>query len=530
MSHSFGLRGMFKMMGKMSAILFAFPLLFSSCETTRDDKMQTLRLNFQAGDVHSLHPHILENHLHGRALGKALFEGLTRINPEGKVELAGAESVEVSPDKTQYTFILRNQKWSDGTPVNAYQYEQAWKRAIAPGSDCARADLFYMMKHAKQVKKGNISLDKFGVKALNEKTLFVELDFPSPYFLEAVAQPLFAPLIELEGEPTHFNGPYVVEQWEKGNFLILQPNSCFWDKEKIGIQRIEISMVTDPMSAFLLYEKGEIDWTGEPFGALPLEVSAHLQENKTKELQKQQVIRPFWVFLNTEHPCLSSPMIRQALNWAIDREAIAEHIFIGNVPTYTPLPPSLSQSKLSIPMNGQEEAIRLFKMGLEELDLTQDEFPRLTLSHSQGAGRKQLTEYLGQVWKDTFGIDVAFQSLEWTTFHSNLEKGEYQVGGCCASCIYGDPVELLERFENQHAYNFPNWVHPTYRKTIELARHTSEKEKRNQLLAEAEEILLEHSPFIPICNYVHLYMHHPKLKNYAFDSSGCVDFRWAYFD
>ncbi|MFZ0565333.1 MAG: peptide ABC transporter substrate-binding protein [Chlamydiales bacterium] len=492
--------------------------------------MQTLRLNFQAGDLHSLHPHFLENSLRGRTLGKSLFEGLTRINPEGKIELAGAESLEISPDKTQYTFVLRDQKWSNGSPVTAFQYEQAWKCAVAPNSSCARADLFYMIKHAKQVKMGNIELDKLGVKALNDKVLYVELDTPAPYFLEAVAQPIFAPLVGLEEEPTLFNGPYIVEKWERDNSLVLQASPFFWDKETVAIQRIEITMVTDAMSSFSIYEKGGIDWIGEPFSSLPLEVSISLLESKEQSLKKQEVMRPFWVFLNTDHPALSSSKIRQALSRAVDREAITKHVLVGKNPMYTPLPAALSQLKLAIPVDGKEEAKRLFKQGLEELDLTLEQFPRLTVSFTQGAGRRQFSEYLGEVWKETFGIEVGFQSLEWTTLHHYFEKGKYEIGGWCCSCFYGDPVELLERFENNHAYNFSNWVHPTYRKTIELAKKAHDQEKRDQLIAEAEKILFECTPFIPICNFVHYYMHHPKLKDFAFDCSGGVDFRWAYFD
>ena len=159
--------------------------------------MKSLTINFQEGDLPSLHPHDLLIYLRGIAATKLLFECLTRIDENGKVRLSGAEAVDVSQDRLRYIFTLRANRWSNGEPVTASHYEKAWKAALSPVSLCSRADLLYVVKNGEKAKKGAVSLDSVGVKAVDEKTLVVDLEYPSGFFLDLVSQPICAPLLDL---------------------------------------------------------------------------------------------------------------------------------------------------------------------------------------------------------------------------------------------------------------------------------------------------------------------------------------------
>ncbi|MFZ0566259.1 MAG: peptide ABC transporter substrate-binding protein [Chlamydiales bacterium] len=511
---------------KMWATMLFLSLFFISCSNQSEKGTQILHLNFQEGDVPTLHPHLLEGHIRGRALGKALFEGLTRFNSEGKAELAGAESVKISSSKTQYTFILRDHKWSDGSAVTAFQYEQAWKQAIAPFSKCTWADLFYVIQGAEKAKKGILPLSEVGIKALDKKTLSVELTFPTPYFLKLIASPLFAPVIFDGVEPTRFNGPFKVDKWERNNLLVLKANPFFWDSSKVSLSRIEIQMVSDPHTAFLMYEKQKIDWIGNPFCNLTPEMVIQLQGKG--ELQTKSVARALWVYINTLHPYLVSSKIRQALSLSLDRSLIANHIFPGNSPLYQPLPTSLSLSPNLFSDNNLRQAKRLFEEGLKEIKATREEFLPLTLSYPNTAGRKSFAEYLKETWEKAFGIQIYLKGSEWNVFLDHLEKGKFQLGMSFASALYPDPSELLERFGSIKTANFSQWEHPIYQEKLRLAMKLPDQ--RTRYLREAEELLFEQMPFIPICSSNALYVHHPKLKGYVFDHNGCVDFRWAYLE
>ncbi|MFZ0564813.1 MAG: peptide ABC transporter substrate-binding protein [Chlamydiales bacterium] len=511
---------------KIWAVALFLLLIVIGCQNQSEKDSQTLHLNFQEGDVPTLHPHLLEGHMRGRILGKALFEGLTRINSKGEAEFAGAESVEISSSKTEYTFILRDNKWSDGSAVTAFQYEKAWKQAIAPSSDCRWADLFYVIKGAEKAKKRTLPLSEVGIKALDEKTLFVELAFPTPYFLKLIASPLFAPVIREETEPARFNGPFKLGKWKKNDLLVLKANPFFWDSDKVSLREIEIQMVDDPHTSFLMYEKQNIDWIGNPFCNLTSEMVIQLQGKG--ELQAKSVARTLWVYINTSHPLLSTSKIRQALSLSIDRSLIAKHIYPGNSPLYQPLPLCLSLCPNLFSDNNLKQAKRLFEEGLKEIKSTREEFPILTLSYPNTIGRKSLAEYLKETWEKTFGIQVHLEGMEWNVFLSDLEKGAFQIGMSSASALYPDPSELLERFISIKASNFSQWVHPVYQEKLKLAKKFPDQRRR--YLREAEELLFEQMPFIPVYNYNALYVHNPRLKGYVLDHNGCVDFRWAYFE
>ncbi|MFZ0565030.1 MAG: peptide ABC transporter substrate-binding protein [Chlamydiales bacterium] len=508
------------------AILFFFSLIFVSCNNQHEKSTQTLRLNFQEGDMPSLHPHLLEGEMKGRVLGKALFEGLTRINSEGEAEFAGAESVEISPSKTQYTFKLRDHKWSDGSAVTAFEYEKAWKQAISPTSDCTRADLFYVIKGAEEAKNGALPLSEVGIHALDKKTLSVELTFPAPYFIKLIASPIFAPIIRDKTEPTRFNGPFKVGKWTRDTLLVLKANPFFWDHDKVSLSEIEIQMIGDPLTSFLMYEKQEVDWTGNPISRLSSEMIFQLQEKG--ELQNRSVARALWIYINTSHPYLASSKIRQALSLSIDRSLISEHIYPGNPPLYQPLPYSLSLYPNLFSDNNLTQAKKLFEEGLKEIKFDKETFPPLTLIYHFTAGRKPLAEYLKETWEKTFGIQVHLKGTEGSVFCRNLEKGTFQMGMRGESALYPDPSELLERFASITTANFSQWEHPMYQEKLNLARNLPDR--RTQYLREAEEFLFEQMPIIPVCNFNALYAHNPKLKGYVFDHNGCVDFRWAYFE
>jgi len=503
--------------------------LMTGCQKKQDNTMNTLKIDFQEGDLPSLHPHSLMIYLRGIGVAKTLYECLTRIDAEGAVQLAGAKSVEISPDMLRYTFTLKDNKWSDGSSVTALQYERAWKEALSPTSSCSRADLLYMIKNAKEAKQGTAPLDTVGIKAVDAHTLLVELDYPSPYFLQLAAQPLCAPMVDpAQKEQTLFNGPFLVETWKHNDLLRLKPNPFYWDKEHISLKEIQVYMIQDVMTAYSLFEKKELDWIGAPFAPLSTELIGHL--HKKDALLSQPVDRAFWIFLNTQKTSLSSPAIRKALSLAIDRKAITDHILTAGRPLDKPLPMALlpvqTTSALTRNISAAQE---YFKQGLQEMGLTHATFPPLTITYSQQAGRKQLAEYLQQAWKETLGISVQLEAQEWNILRTNLEKGQFEISGCYEAAFYKDPMELFEKMVTISNNNFPKWVMPQFSEQIHKAKQESDPTMRMQLLSQAEHILMEHTPFIPVCSDRLLFAHTPGLTGYAFDYVGAVDFSRASF-
>lgn len=494
--------------------------------------MNKLTINFQEGDLPSIHPHDLIVYVRGISIGKLLFEGLTRVDEHEKIHLAGAESLDVSQDRLCYTFTLRDNKWSDGTPVTAFQYEKAWKEVLSPNGTCSRANLLYLIHNAEKAKKGEVTLDEVGVKALDSKTLVVNLAYPSSFFLDLLAQPICIPLIDPKNRNiSAFNGPFLVDSWERDSCLRLKKNPLFWNKKKVSFDEIDVLMASDSLTVFNLYESRKIDWIGLPLSPLSAEQIQDLQLKNV--LISRKIERSFWVNLNTRHPVLSSPAIRQALSLALDRVNITRHIMIGG----HPLRRALSDSLLPVNMKASallkedlKEAQMRFQQGLLELGISKEQFPPLTISYGQQANRKKFAEYLQETWKRVLGIDIRLEQMEWNVQRMNLERGQFEISAAFEAAYYHDPMEILEKLGHTNPSNFPQWVHSGYRNLISQAVQESDSDRRNRLLGKAEEILLQETPFIPICTDQFLFTHHPGLKGYAFDSVGAVDFSFAYLE
>lgn len=491
-----------------------------------DSSEQTITINIQ-GEPTSLNPHIGFD-LNCRSVQKSLFECLTRISPGNKPEPALAEKIEISPSKTIYTFTLRPSQWSNGEPLTAHHFASAWKRGIAHNSNCVRGDLFYQIKNARSIKKGELPLEEVGIKVLDDKTLRVELEHPTPYFLELIALPHFAPQYDDSVEPTVFNGPFLVKSWDREKLLTLEQNPYYWDAKAVHLKKIAFSLVHDPNTALLMYEKGELDWNGSPFTLLSPDVVPRL-ENENK-ISSKPVTGVYWFSCNTGAFPLNSVHIRKALSYSINRSELAE-IACVETPTRTLIPLHMLPLKEEelYPEHDVKLALAEFEEGLKELNLTRENFPAITLSHSDVAGQKHLAEAVAENWEKTLGIKVELTGYEWNTFFHNLGSKQYHVGGCIWYFVVNDPIYALEFFKDiSNRYNVPGWSHPDYIKLLDLAEAETDLHIRKEHLRQAEKILLSEMPIIPVYVSNYKYLVRDTLKDVTILSNGIVDFKWAY--
>ncbi len=504
-------------------------MMFKVPKITKALKTETLKLNFQEGDPLSLHPHIGID-LRCRVLERLLFEGLTRVDSQGVCQLAAAEHLEISPDQTTYTFTLRPHVWSNGEPVTALQFANAWKWALEPDSLCMRSDLFYIIKNGKRAKLGQVSLDEVGIDVIDERTLRVTLEHPAPYFLDLLTHPVYSPLFSKESVPTVFNGPYTLQQWKHDVAIDLFRNPSYWDVESVFFPVINFSFIKDPMTVLSLFEKGEIDFIGDPLTTLPLDaLSSAIDLN---QIQFQDVARTYWIYVNTQQFPYTSRTLRKAFGLALDRKQLTDHIFLGCLPHHSPVPRNLSllteeEMKVSV---DETLARELFEEGLKELGLTRETLPQVILSHSTITGQKTLAEAIQQRWSEVFGIDVKIEGSEWSVFASHFNRGTFQMGGCLRSAVYNDPLYHLEIFkERDFPYNASFWESDAYKQLIETASQASDQGARQEYLRAAEKMLIDEMPVIPIYVDTYKYMTNRGLKGFIIDKSGCIDFREAKF-
>lgn len=120
-------------------------------------------------------------------LSRMLYAGLTKLGADGKVHFCLADSVMISQDLKSYTFRLKESYWSDGSFCTAYDFELSWKSLLHSSFLAPFAHLMFVIKNAKKRKFGFVSEKKVGIKAIDKSTLKIDLEAPTPHFLELLA-------------------------------------------------------------------------------------------------------------------------------------------------------------------------------------------------------------------------------------------------------------------------------------------------------------------------------------------------------
>jgi len=421
-----------------------------------------------------------------------------RRNPSGRIEPAAADRVEIDTTQTQYTFHIRSHQWSNGETVTSFHFANAWKYALQPCSHCIRADLFYPIKNAEQVKKGVLPLESLGIETPDAETLIVKLEHPTPYFLDLTATSFFSPLYNPSAqEPTVFNGPFVVGERIPDQKFEFKKNLLYWDVENVDLEKVCFTMVRDPMTALAMYEKGELDLVGDPFSSLPFDVIPDLE--KTGKLKTQLISRIFYLLLNTTSYPFNDKSFRKALSLSLDRQQIAEHLFFGEYASLSLLPKPLSLADEKKLEERIENPVALFEEALGRFSIGREQFPKITLSYAELSGQKKLAEFIQRQWKEKLGIETEIVCSEWNVHISKLRKRDYQIGTLHLTTLYQDPMFYFDLFKDKECLsNYSGWEHPDFKTLIEKSDHAESYTTRCKYLEEAEERLFDEMPVIPL--------------------------------
>jgi oligopeptide transport system substrate-binding protein len=503
----------------------------------KEKKPQVLRLNLHS-EPPTADPGIAEDTTSG-AIIQATFDGLTRIGKDGKTpEPSVAEKIDVSDDGLTYTFHLRESYWSNGDPVTAHDFEYAWKRALDPKTASNYAYQLYYIKNGEAFNRNQAKADDVGVKALDEKTLQVTLENPTPFFLELTTFRTYYPVNKklVESNPkwaneasTHVgNGPFKMESWEHKSKMVLVKNDKYWDAENVKLERIEFSMVEDEMTELNMYENGDLDWAGAPMSSLPTDAIPALKDSG--KMTTQPIAGVYWYKFNTEKPPFNNVKIRKAFAYAIDRQSLIDNILqTGQLPAMGAVPPSMALNKDGyFKDNDVETAKKLLEEGMKELGISK--LPTITLSYNTHEGHQKIAQAIQDQWKKNLGVDVKLENKEWKVYLEDLHEGNYQVGRMGWLGDFNDPINFLELYKDKDGgNNDTRWEHPKFKELLNRSAKES-GEQRMKTLAEAEAILMDEMPIMPIYFYTLSWVKDDDVHGVVIDGLGGVDWKWAYIE
>ncbi|USG63596.1 peptide ABC transporter substrate-binding protein [Brevibacillus ruminantium] len=499
-----------------------------------EKKPQVLKLNLHS-EPPTADPGISEDTT-SAAIIRATFDGLTRISADQKPEMSVAESYQLSDDLLTYTFKLRDTKWANGEPVTAKDFEYAWKRALDPNTASNYAYQLYYVKNGEAFNKGKVSRDDVGVKALDDKTLEVKLENPTPFFLELTAFPTYFPVNQklIESDPkwateakTHMgNGPFKMETWEHKSKLVLVKNENYWDKDTVKLDRIEFAMVEDENTELSMFDNGEIDWAGSPTSSLPTDAIPALKDQN--KITTQPIAGTYWYKFNVEKPPFNNVKIRKAFTYSIDRKSLIDNILqTGQIPATGAVPPSMAlKADGYFKDNDIETAKKLLEEGMKELGITK--LPAITLSYNTSEGHQKIAAAIQDQWKKNLGVEVKLENKEWKVYLEDMHQGNYQVGRMGWLGDFNDPINFLELYRDKDGgNNDTRWEHPKYKELLIQSNSESDPEKRKKILLDAETILMDEMPIAPIYFYTNSWVQKENVKGVVIGGLGDVDWKWA---
>ncbi len=501
----------------------------SSMKTT-----QIFRFNFPY-DVSTLDPRKNSDYVNSTA-HFMLFEGLTRMTPLSTHELALAESINISLDKKVYTFFLRNTVWSDGAPVTADDFIYAWETLLNPNFPAPNAHLFYPIKNSEKVKKGLLPKSELGIKALNKMTLEVTLENPTPYFLDLTS---FCPFFPV---PSHIvkdhpdwadnlsplyvtNGPFSLSKWTFSSEYEFIKNKNYWDKESITLDKIEVFIIDNELTALGLFDNNQIDFYGA-YSPIPSDWIPKLR--KEKKIHATPVGATTFLSFNLSDPIFQNKQMRKAFALAINRALLVENITqCDELAATQTIPPllKLSSKKSFFKDHDTDLAKKYFELGLKELGLQKKDLKNIILSFPININYRRIAQAIQEEWRTTLGIQTTLEESEFKVHRTKLFQKNYEVSISAWFVQYNDQMNILDRFKSKSThYNYPGFDNSAYKDLLDKSAFAKTKEERFLLLEEAEELLTEETPLTPLYHLNCIYLLNDHVKGLFISPIGSLHF------
>ncbi len=461
----------------------------------------------------SLDPHRTESVTASNIL-RDLFEGLTAEAPDGGVIPGAAERWESSADGLTWTFHLRRDgRWSNGDPVTAFDFEFGLRRSCDPATLNEYASILYPIDNAEAVVAGQLPPEALGVKAIDEHTLEIRLEGPTPYLpgLLTHATAYAVHRASLAAHGTQFarpgklvgNGAYRLAEWAVQAHIRLLRNPYYWDDENTVVDEVWYYPTENQDAEVSRYRAGELDFTWTvPFRQVKL-----LREILPGEL----VISPYlgiyyFGFNNMRAPFKDNLKLRLALSMAVDREILTQRVTgAGEIAAYGFVPPVAGYT-------GQQpewaawtqerrnaEARRLYR----EAGYSEANPLVVELLYNTDQNHKRVAGAVAAMWKQTLGVRTKMLNQEWKVFIENRKRKIItQVFRSGWIGDYNDAYTFSQLMHSKNGQNDPGYRSAAYDALLDQAAQEADPERRRALLEAAERQLLADMPLIPLYFYV----------------------------
>lgn len=460
-----------------------------------------------------------------------LYEGLIIHDGQGKVAPGVAESWTISPDGKVFTFKLRaNAKWSNGDPVKAGDFVFSWRRAAAPDTGAKYTNVLYPVKGLEAVHKGTAGAkpEDIGIRAVDDATLEVTLNNPTPYFIELLTLPVSGPLHPasvtqhgsnfVKPENKVSNGAYRLREFTPGAQATLVKNSNFHDAANVKIDTVNFIPLADSAAAARRFQAGEILSTVN----IPANQIKALRAQLGAQVSVTPQLGTWYLTFNNDKAPFNDARVRRALSMVLDREFIAEQVWNGSMlPGYSFVPPGTNnygpQIELAFKPMSVIEREEAAKKLLAEAGFGPSKPLKVEYRYNMSPENQATFVAIADQWK-AIGVETAPISTDGRTHFAFLrDRGAYDVARAGWIADYNDPQNFLFLLESSAipGLNYARWSNPAYDDLMKRAAAEIDIAKRAGLLGEAEKILLHEAPYTPVLFFTNRNLISPKLQGFT---------------
>jgi oligopeptide transport system substrate-binding protein len=457
----------------------------------------------------------------------SLLEGLVAEDPVDEHPIPGAaEKWDISPDRKVYTFHLRaNGKWSNGDPVTARDFWESYKRILTPSLGSEYSYMHYVVKNAEAYNEGKITdFSQVGYKVIDDHTLQITLNNPTPYFLSMLTvqswYPVHMPTVAKYGDPYQRgnkwtrpgryvgNGPFVLTKWHVNDVIEVRKSPTYWDRDRVRLNAIRFYPIESDDTEERSFRAGQLHVTL----TVPLSKIDYYKANHPDLINIGLYLGNYFYRVNVTKPPLNDKRVRQALAMAIDRESIVKMLKGGEQPAFNLTPPGTAGYTCRAHL---KEDITEAKRLLAEAGYPDGKgMPPIELLYNTLESHRTIAEAIQQMWKTKLGIDVRLANQEWKVYLDSQRSLNYQV--CRGSWIgdYVDPNTFLDMWLTGGGNNQTGWSNPEYDRLIAQAAATVDPQERLEVFQKAEAILMDEMPEIPIYFYTRVCLQRPEVKGW----------------
>jgi len=504
------------------------------------DRTQELRLGNE-GEPASLDPAVATGVIEHNVM-VSLYESLVFADSKDLSPRPGAaESWEISPDGTVYTFHLRkNGRWSNGDPVTAQDFVESYHRVLMPSMGSQYSYMLYPLKNAEAFNLGKITnFDVVGVKALDDYTLELTLHSQTPYLLSMMFQDSWDPVpisvIKKHGaiddrtnpwtRPENFvgNGPFVLKEWRINSHILVEKSPTYWNAKEVRLNKIYFDPTEDSDTAERMFRSGQLHSDVQP----PPSKVAFYRKYKPSLIKVYPYLGTYIYKFNVTRPPLTDKRVRKALAMAIDRNAITETILrAGQVPAYFLTPPDTAGYTCQIKVKEDVAAARqlLAEAGYPD----GKNFPTVEVLFNTLQTHKAIAEALQQMWKKNLNIDIVLHNEEWKVYLDSMRRTNYSLGRFAWIGDYVDPSTFLDLFTTESGNNETGWSNAEYDQLVRLASNTGDQAVRYDAYQKAEAILMDEMPIMPIYFYTESRLIVPSVRGWHPNVIDDYDFKSIY--